>query len=210
MKKFQAAVLCIMIITPAVVFPKTLWRDRNIYSSSGSLKRGDVLVVSIDDISAMRFTFDLSSDSNASITSNPDATITGFLPKVSANKSMNSGDSTDFAGRGQMNITLAATIVRRLQNGRYEIAGNRYYSFNGVTNSIRVSGSVDPALIEGRNVNSQNIADFRLTVRGAKDVFNITRPELKENESASNALTEQEKQRLIIDYLEKILGELSN
>lgn len=209
MKKTVYILLIIAMTGQSLVWAKTLWRDRNIYSTSGTLRVGGVVVININDASAMRFNFDLSSNNNSSVTSNPDVTITGFLPKVSANKTMDSADSTNFTGRGQIDFTIAAAITARQANGRYQVTGSRSYTFNGVTNRITVSGSIDPALLEGRTINSQNMADFRMVIRASKDTFTIRREALKEDETAKAALTEAEKQELIIDYLQKILGELS-
>jgi len=90
------------------------------------------------------------------------------------------------------------------------VAGSRTYTFNGVTNIITVTGLVDPALMKGRVIDSNSVADFTLEVRGLKQGINIQRLPLKKDEKADTALTEQEKQLIIIDYLKKMLGELTH
>lgn len=192
-------------------FSKTLWSDKNIYSSGESLQAGDIVAVNIEDISQLRFSLALADSASFSISSNPDATITGFLPRVASDKKVSSTGKTDVSGRGNLKITIGSRVVRRLPDGKYEIGGNREYSFNGAVSRFSVTGIIDPASVKGRAVDSRDIAEFRLVIRGVKEGAGVTvaRPPLKENESASGALTEEEKQRIIVDYLNKMLQELT-
>lgn len=206
MNKFAAALL-MLLVAAGSASSKTLWRDRNLYATAG-LAAGDVVVIEIRDISSMRFTLDLSNKSYSTVSSNPDMVITGFLPKVSEDKTIKSGDVTDIKEAGKLNLSVAGTVTG-VQNGRYILAGTRTYSFNGMTTTIRVNGSVDPAILQGRSVDSRRVADFRLEIRETREGVQIRRNPLKEGESASSALTEEEKQRIIVDYLQKMLGELT-
>ena len=64
--------------------------------------------------------------------------------------------------------------------------------------------------MKGRTVHSRDVAEFRLDIRGLKEVpgLNITRPAPGPDESATSSLTEAEKQRIIVDYLNKMLREM--
>jgi flagellar basal body L-ring protein FlgH len=206
-----AYVLAVLFFIRIPLYPKSLCIDRNIYSSGGVLKVGDVINVRIEDISQMRFSISVNNNDTFSIASNPDVNITGFLPKVSSDKQVRSSDRTDFSGRGTMVISIAARVTGRLRDGKLKISGSRQYSFNGLASSFVVSGIVDPSLISGRSILSNDIADFMLEVRGTKEGARIglKRLKLKEGESASAALTEEEKQRIILEYLKKMIGELT-
>lgn len=198
------------LLLPAGTAGKTIWTDKNIYSSGENLKAGDIISVQIEDISQMRFTMNLNDSNTLSINSNPDPNLTGFLPKVNANRSVKNNDQTSVSGRGNLNIVIGSRVVRRLNDGKYQIAGTREYSFNGSTSRFTVSGVIDPASVKGGIIRSAEIADFRLEIRGLKEVpgINIARPPLKKDETASPALTEEEKQRIIIEYLNRMLKEL--
>jgi flagellar basal body L-ring protein FlgH len=198
----------IFVISEGMVSSRSIWRDRNIYSSANSIRVGDILIVNVNDISSMRFTLDINSRTTSDVSSNPDVTITGFLPRVSANKNLTYRNSTAVSEKGQLNLSIAASVVRRGAGRSFAITGTRAYSFNGITNTITVTGLVDPVLINGRNVDSSNIVNFRIQIRGRGEGIPITRPELKEKETANSTLTEQEKQQIIIDYLQKMLSEL--
>ena len=188
---------------------KTIWRDRNPYASEGDVKVGTVVVIGINDISDMRFTVSMNNKNNSIVSSIPDVTITGFLPRVAATKKINNDDSTQFAGKGKISFSIATRVLNRV-GPMVSVAGSRTYTFNGVTNIITVTGLVDPALMKGRAIDSNSVADFTLEVRGLKQGINIQRLPLKKDEKADAALTEQEKQLIIIDYLKKMLGELTH
>lgn len=214
MKKYLSGVFMIAacaLAAPAALQAKTIWIDKNIYSSGENLQVGDVIAVQIDDISQMRFNLSLADNNTTSISSNPDANITGFLPKVNANKKINSSDKTEVSGKNTLRVQVGARVARRLPDGKFEINGTREYSFNGSASRLTVSGVIDPGAVKGRTVLSKNIANFRMEVRGFKEAagLDIARPPLKENENASGNLTEEEKQKIIIDYLNKMLKELS-
>ncbi|HEY1406146.1 MAG TPA: hypothetical protein VF857_06010, partial [Spirochaetota bacterium] len=74
-----------------------------------------------------------------------------------------------------------------------------------------VAGTLDPVLLAGRVIRSSDIVNFRLTVDTTKQGLglNVTRPPLQPNETPKAELTDAEKQRIIIDYLNKMLNELS-
>ena len=199
----------ILIVFGCFLNAKTIWRDRNPYTSEGDVKVGTVIVIGINDISDMRFTVSMNNKNNSIVSSNPDVTITGFLPRVAATKKINNDDSTQFAGRGKISFSIATRVLNRV-GPMLSVAGSRTYTFNGVTNIITVTGLVDPALMKGRAVDSNSVADFTLEVRGLKQGINIQRLPLKKDEKADTALTEQEKQIIIIDYLKKMLGELTH
>jgi flagellar basal body L-ring protein FlgH len=191
-----------------VLNAKTIWQDKNPYISEGDLRAGTVIVVNVNDISEMRFNVSIGNKINSAVSSTPDVTITGFLPKVAATKKITNDDSTQFAGKGKLTFSIATRVLNRV-GPMLNVAGSRTYTFNGVTNIVTVTGLVDPSLIKGRSVDSNNVADFTLEVRGLKQGIDLQRLPLKKDETANAGLTEQEKQLIIIDYLKKMLGELT-
>ncbi len=204
-----ALIIVTLFFSTSLLISKTIWVDRNIYSSDGNMNLGDIIIVNINDMSDMRFSINMNTRTSNDLTSNPDVTITGFLPKISSSKNMSFRDSATLSEKGQVNVSIAAKVTGKGDKGTYAINGSRTYSFNGVTNRISVSGSIDPYLIKGRSIDSAKIADFRVEIKGSMEGLEIKRPPLKEKETANTTLTEGEKQRLIMDYLEKMIRELS-
>jgi len=207
--KWASVIAASILMVGAVADAKTIWNDRNPYAAQGDLNVGAVIVVRVNDLSDMKFTITTNAKSDASVSSNPDMTITGFLPKVTATKKITGDDATQFTGKGKLNFSIAARVMNRVAGGMLAIAGSRTYTFHGVTTIVTVTGLVDPALMRGRVIDSNSVADFTIEIRGLKEGIQIQRQALKEGEKASAELTEEEKQRIIIDYLKKMLGELT-
>ncbi|MFH0976338.1 MAG: flagellar basal body L-ring protein FlgH [Spirochaetota bacterium] len=212
MKRFIVFTMLFLFLTFHFdIYSKTLWTDRNIYASGTNLNIGDIVVVNINDVSQLKFNITYNNDNSFNVISNPDTTITGFLPKISSNKKITASDKSDFSGKSGLSITIASRIINKLNDGKLTINGTREYSFNGKINRFTLSGIVDPELIKGRSVMSKNVADFRLEIRGLmeKGAVNLIRPDLKEGEASSTNLTEDEKQKIIWDYINKMLREIS-
>lgn len=201
----------LMLFVSADIMADNLWRDRNIYASGQNLKVGDILLVTINDISKMNFNISVNSDNSFNFISTPDKNITGFLPKASANSKRNNAGTTKVRGANNLKIAIPATITENAKYGKYKITGERQYSFNGVSSRFSISGIIDPAILQGRQVDSGDIAEFNLSIRGFREGagINVTRPDLKKDETAKTDLTEQEKQKIIIDYLNKTINELT-
>lgn len=210
MKRILSFVI-ISFFVAATVEGASLWRDRNMYTAGQDIKVGDVIVVRVDDITRMRFNMTVNSKTGANVTSNPDVNITGFLPKIAADKRTTTNDTTELTSKGDLAIDIAAQLTARGNDGKFTIQGIKEYSFNGVVNRFTVGGTLDPALLNGRMIRSSDIVNFRLTVDTTKQGLglNVTRPPLKADETPKAELTDQEKQRIIIDYLNRMLNELS-
>jgi flagellar basal body L-ring protein FlgH len=187
----------------------TVWRDRDIYSSETNLQVGDVVVVTINDLSKFSFDAKLNDSSASDIMSNPDVTVTGFLPKISASKNLKNNESSAYHGSSKIVLSIATRVTERQANGFAVIIGTRTYSFGGVTNTMAVRGIIDPVMINGGVIDSENVADFVIQITGRKEGIAVRRGPLAQGENASTVLTEEEKQRIISDYLEKMIRELT-
>ena len=207
----KRALLSVIVMLMAGVSGQTrsLWVDKNIYSTVDQLNIGDVLVVNIADISSMQFDITVDNKNNFSISSNPDKNITGFLPKVAGDRQIKSDDRTSFTNKGKLKFIMATRVMNKAAGNAYAVAGSKTFTVNGISSIITVTGLVDPALVKGRSVDSNNVADFSIEIRGIKEGVAIVREKLKEGETAQTSLTEDEKQKIIIDYLQKMIGELT-
>jgi flagellar basal body L-ring protein FlgH len=208
-KYIAAGLFLAVVFFAAFASGATIWQDRDIYSTDRNLQVGDIILVNVRDLSKFKFEITLKNNSSTDIISNPDVTITGFLPKISANKNIKNNESTNYNGNSKLEFSVAARITGRQQNGMSTINGSRTYSFNGVTNSIQITGVIDPKQLSAGTINSEQVADFRIQITERKDGLTITKPQLAEGESVNADLTEAEKQRILIDYLEKMIRELT-
>ena len=188
------------------IFAATIWQDKNNYTSSEKFAVGDIIVINVRDISAIQFELTSQNVDNVSVESNPDITITGFLPKASGSRKIKGDESGKFTSKSKIGFFIAAQ-VQDIQNGKLTVSGNRIYVLNGVLNSITVSGIVDQALLVGRDVDSSDVANFQMQVSGKRQLMNLQFQPLAADSQASAELTEQQKQQLIIEYLQKIISE---
>jgi flagellar basal body L-ring protein FlgH len=209
MKKRIPALAVMMMFWGVAAFPGSLWVEKNIYSTSEQLGQGDTVVVNVLDISSMQFDLTVDNKNNFTISSNPDTNITGFLPKISGDRQIKSDDKTSFATKGKIRFSMATRVMNKAAGNAYSIAGSKTFSVNGISSIITVTGLVDPALVRGRSIDSNNVADFSIEIRGVREGFPISREKLKEGEPAKVTLTEEEKYKIIIDYLQKMIGELT-
>ena len=212
MKSFRHIAIGLFLVVlffAAFADSTTIWQDRDIYSTDRNLQVGDIIIVNVRDLSKLKFEMALNNNSSSDILSNPDVTITGFLPKISANKNIKNNESTNYSGNSKLEFSIAARITGRQQNGLSTINGSRIYSFNGVTNAILITGVIDPKQLSAGTINSEQVADFRIQITERKDGLTITKPPPAEGEAANADLTEAEKQRILIDYLERMIRELT-
>ncbi len=203
--------LFLVLVAATSTHSSSLWVDRNIYSAGENLKVGDVLLVHVNDVSQMKFNLTANSDSSFNFISNPDTGITKFLPQATGNKSSVNKGKTTVNGAGKMYLSIPATVTKKLKNNLFEIAGTKEYALNGQVNRFQVSGVVDPSFMRGRGIDSMDVAAFRFSLQGyrAGAGVDIQRAALKDKEAAGTALTEQEKQKIIVDYLNKVINELT-
>ncbi|MDR3237431.1 MAG: flagellar basal body L-ring protein FlgH [Spirochaetia bacterium] len=184
----------------------TIWQDKNNYVAAERFAQGDVIVINVRDISTIQFDVTSQSTDNLSIESNPDVTITGFLPKAAGDKKIKGDESGKFSVKGKVGFSIAAQ-VQEVQNGKLVLTGSRVYVFNGVINTITVSGIADPILLSGREVDSWNVANFQIQITGRRRPINLQFAPPAVEGQATTEFTEQQKQQLIIEYLQKIITE---
>jgi len=201
--------IILFIFLTSFVNAATIWQDKDVYSTDTNLKVGDIIIINVKDFSKLKFDVALNNNTSSDIISNPDMTITGFLPKISSNKNIKNNESTNFNGNSKIDIAIAARVTEKQNNGFSVISGVRIYTFNGVTNTILVAGIIDPKLLNAGSIDSEMIADFRIQITGRKEGLTIRKAQVAEGEKAFTDLTEPEKQQIVIDYLEKMIRELT-
>ncbi len=201
--------IILIVFLSSFVQAATIWQDRDIYSTDKNLKIGDVIIINVKDFTKMKFDVALKNNTSSDISSNPDVTITGFLPKISSNKNIKNNEATTFNGNSKIEIAIASRVTEKQNNGFSVINGVRIYTFNGVTNTIIVTGIIDPKLLNAGSIDSDHIADFRIQITGRKEGLTIRKGQIAADGKVDINLTEPEKQQIVIDYLEKIIRELT-
>jgi len=133
---------------------------------------GDTLTVLINEkLSASR-----SSDSSAQRTGSSafSVPIIARLPGKSFQEgSLDASSEGKFEGKGATSSdnvftgTITATVVEVLPNGNLVISGEKQIGLNKNTETVRVSGVVNPVhIVSGNAISSTQIADARIDYRG--------------------------------------------
>ncbi|MCK4777497.1 MAG: flagellar basal body L-ring protein FlgH, partial [Actinomycetia bacterium] len=88
-------------------------------------------------------------------------------------------------------------------------SASKIIQINGNQRSISIAGYVDPKYINNGEIFSNRLADAVISIRAdyIKDELSISPRILSEDEKASADLTEEEKQQMIIYFLNNLLGE---
>lgn len=205
MKKLIGIIALLAFSLP--LLSATIWRDRNNYTAGGGFGAGDIIVINVRDVSVIQFDLSSQTTDNVSVDSEPDTTITGFLPKVTGSKKIKGDDTGKFGLKEKVGFSIAAQIQNVQGDGKFAVAGTKVYTFNGVANTIAVSGIVDPVMLRGRKIDSVNVAGFQMQISGRRQLMNLEFPPLEADGTAGTELTEQQKQQLIIEYLRKMITE---
>ena len=205
----KRTVIILVISISSLLNAGTIWKEKDIYSTDKNLQVGDIILVNVRDFSKLKFDIALNNNSSSNITANPDVTITGFLPKVSSNKNIKNNESTSFNGNSKIDFSIAARVTEKQNNGYAAVSGTRIYTFNGITNTLIITGVVDPKFLNSGTIDSGQVADFRIQITGRKEGLTIRKNQLREGEKLTTELTDAEKQQILIDYLEKMIRELT-
>jgi flagellar L-ring protein FlgH len=137
---------------------------------------GDVLTIQIQERTSARQSssskLDRSGKAEGAISAAP------FLkPSTLGRLNAKGSSSNAFEGTGEtgsdntFNGTITVTVVEVLGNGNLVVSGDKQVGINQTSETLRFSGVVNPTSIQaGNSVNSTQVADARLQVRGKGDI----------------------------------------
>lgn len=137
---------------------------------------GDMLTIQLNET--------LNASQSATSNTEKKTNATAILPGVKGVfgmtlKGLNTTASTDNAfngtgattSQGQFTGTITVTVIEVLANGNLVVAGEKQIGIRENSESLRFSGTVNPALIQyGNVVSSTQVADVRLDYRGGGNI----------------------------------------
>jgi flagellar L-ring protein precursor FlgH len=149
--------------------------NNNIYLFEDKKPRvvGDLLTIQINE--------NLNASQSANSSTEKKTTATATLPKVSGilghaginGLNLNVAGDNAYNGTGQtastgvFTGTITVTVVEVLANGNLVISGEKQIGIRENSEVLKLSGVIDPALIQpGNIISSQQVADVRLDYRG--------------------------------------------
>lgn len=135
---------------------------------------GDTLTVTIQEKSATSTSEQTTGDRKNSISESVDASlklpfVPGYLEKALAGTSLSANGAASLSGKGNNQVatsfvsSITVTVIEVLSNGNLVVSGEKQVRVNGDTESIRLSGVLNPRDIgPDRSVASLKLADARI------------------------------------------------
>jgi len=197
-------------------FAEDLWTDHNPYSAQRGIVVGSILKLIVDEPMNIEYDFDEKHDSLTVIKLNPDKTVLPVLPPVTDDRSSQKKTGVKLKSKDKLSFRMAVRVTA-IDNENIVFQGQRRIaSEEGVAvREYSVSGIVSLEDVKKNKViRSRDVSDLNLTLRGGPTISSagIT---MKEKPSADPAkpaipaaeLSEEEKAKLLLDYLNKYIGE---
>ncbi len=137
---------------------------------------GDILTIQINE--------NLNASQSANSSTEKKTSVTATLPKVTGvlgmalpGLNLNAAGDNAFNGTGAtastgvFTGTITVTVVEVLANGNLVIAGEKQIGIRQNSETLKLSGVIDPAFIQpGNLISSTQVADVRLDYRGGGNV----------------------------------------
>ncbi len=103
--------------------------------------------------------------------------IPGFDPSINTTGATSTNGQGDIKRTESIVVNVAATVVARLPNGNFEIAGSQEIQLNNEMRQLQLRGIVRPEDVRSDNtIPSEKIADARIEYGGRGVSSNLQRP----------------------------------
>ncbi|TGK13018.1 flagellar biosynthesis protein FlgH [Leptospira fletcheri] len=192
------------------------WQDKNPYARSQNLKVGTAVFVRLKDGWNAEFEIESTADENITVKSVPDKKIIPDNPSFNSDRSIVRKNKGKIKSQGKLKGSLTATVTAiDPATGLLTVQGQRTSTYNGEPSSVSLSGRLSPEFLSRDNsVDADRIADLQIQFVGRiepKDLRppiamkTITNPDGSVTLKAE--LSDEEKQRIILEQLNRLLGE---
>ncbi|WP_061266487.1 flagellar basal body L-ring protein FlgH [Leptospira interrogans] len=194
----------------------SLWTDKNPYSVRQSMKVGSTLYVKIRNGLQAEFELESNADETLTLKAMPDKKIIPDMPSYNNDRTITRKNKGKIKSSGKIkgNLTVLVTAIDP-NTGLLNVQGQKVSVINGEENSLLLSGTVSPEFVEkDLSIDSDKIANLQLNFNGKIkpqqvspliSIKTITNPDGSVTTKAE--LSEEEKQRLILNQLNRLLGE---
>ncbi len=213
---FLRSILTGAIVTAAcAAYAKDLWEDHNPYSTTGQVVAGTVLKLQVEAPVIIEYEYERKTDEKATIKITPDPKITDFLPAANSEKTINGSEKLVLKAKSRLVLNMAVTVQGDGTGKTLQITGTRQigYENDRARQLIQVTGRVNRADIrQDLTVHSDQVADLVILITGAPVPQNAgiqmkQKPEAGGQPQPAAELSNEEKQKLLLDHLNRILGE---
>lgn len=193
---------------------ESLWTDHNPYAPLFPVKNGDILKLTVDEPVVVDLEYENKGDEDVVLKMAPDKKHAEFLEGTDWEKSITRNQKKKIRWKNRLRFVMAVEAVS-MNGDVVTFNGSRIIATEqGDTElNFRVSGRIQKGDIDrNRTIHSNNVADLQLAMRAkpipgktAYDVKTTTNPDGTTQEEAK--LSDTEKARIAMEYLNRILGE---
>ena len=193
-----------------------LWEDHNPYSEFGPLQNGTVLKLSVNEPFDILYEYEQDRDDRVTIKMKPDGKVTPFLPPADSDKSSTAKGRVRIRARSQLKFEVAVSVTGISSAQTVSFSGRRVLGFEAgkAVQQMEIRGTIHRGDINARRMlRSHDVANLEIVINGAPVRGNRELP-MKEKAGEpgqapqpSAELNEREKQQLLLEYLNRILGE---
>nr|WP_235596796.1 flagellar basal body L-ring protein FlgH [Leptospira alstonii] len=194
----------------------SLWTDKNPYSIRQSIKVGSPIYVKIRNGLQAEFELESNADETLTLKSMPDKKIISDMPSYNNDRTITRKNKGKIKSLGKVKGNLTALVTAVDPNtGLLSIQGQKANLINGEENSLLLSGTVSPEFVEkDSSIDADKIANLRVDFNGRIKPRQTTPPIVLKTVTNPDGsvttkaeLSEEEKQRLILNHLNRLLGE---
>lgn len=193
-----------------------LYTGKNPYVQSDEIRVGEILKLVVDEPVVVEYEYEGDRDEHGVIKLAPDKQLFSFLPGATDERSFNDHARGKIRSRVRLRLNLAVRIAG-IENGVARFDGGRRlgYEQSRLEQQMTVAGAVSLAdIAKDRTVLSRHVADLNLVVKGrpAERRENL---QLKQQPPSHDGelpqikadMSDSEKQRALLQYLNRLLGE---
>ncbi|MCB1170084.1 MAG: flagellar basal body L-ring protein FlgH [Leptospiraceae bacterium] len=212
-----AAILIPFLFAAGLLRAEDLWKDKNPYGISIELQQGEILKLQIREPMVVDYLLEGDTTDEVQIKMVPDSKLFEFLPPADDTRTITEKKDARIRSRARLVMDLAVTIQSIDTNtGTVTFSGTKVLAYQSGTaaQQIQVSGRVNAGdIMPGKTIHSSRVADLQVIIQGGpsaqrENVQLQPQPDRSEGDSEpSTSLSDAEKQRLLLEYLNRILGE---
>ncbi|MBR31013.1 MAG: hypothetical protein CMN77_06840 [Spirochaetaceae bacterium] len=213
-----AVLLFPFLLKSGLLSAEDLWQDKNPYGISIELREGEILKLQIREPMVVDYLLEGDLTDEVQIKMVPDSKLFEFLPPADDTRTITEKKDARIRSRGRLVMDLAVTIQSIDQNtGTVTFSGTKLLAYQQGTarQAVQVTGRINAGdIMPGKTVHSSRVADLQVVIQGGPDAQrdNI---QMKQNPGEnpgdppqpSAELSDAEKQRILLEYLNRILGE---
>ncbi|WP_100712967.1 flagellar basal body L-ring protein FlgH, partial [Leptospira perolatii] len=192
------------------------WENKNPYSRAQNLKVGTSIYVRIKDGFTAEFEIESTADESITLKAVPDKKIIPEMPSFNHDRTIVRKNKGKIKSLGKLkgNMTVIVSAIDP-GTGLLTLQGARSSTYNGEPSTVQLTGLLAPEFVSKENsVDADRIANLQIQFTGAIRPKNpqpaiqlktVTNPDGSVTVKAD--LSEEEKQRLILNQLNRLLGE---